>query len=119
MKQTVLVAKAIEKGDKIVGFEDVQEVASNRAFGFNRQGYVTVQPEDMEMALAAKSEVDAEAAERAEEKAKQRSKVAKKAAGKKKAPGKKKAASKKTAAKKPARKKAAAKKRASKKKTSK
>lgn len=49
MKQTVQVGKPITKKGKIVGFEDVQTIASNKAFGYNRHGYKTLQPDDLKL----------------------------------------------------------------------
>ena len=48
MKHTVMVGKPIKKGDKIVGYKDVTEIASNQAFGYNRNGFVTLQPADLD-----------------------------------------------------------------------
>ena len=44
MKHTIMVGKPITKGDKIVGYKDVQEVPSNEGFRYNRNGFKTLDP---------------------------------------------------------------------------
>ncbi len=113
MKHTVVVAKAIKKGDKITAFEDVQEVASNRAFGFNRRGYVTVQPDQMDLAtkaLEAQAKAEAKRADKVKDATNAHAAgpvpTGKKAVAKK-SPANKKAATKKPTGNKAAKKKAA------------
>ena len=46
MKQHVKVGLPIRKNGKLVEYEDVQTIPSNRAFNYNRRGYVTIQSDD-------------------------------------------------------------------------
>ena len=45
MKHTIMVGKPITKGDKVVGYKDVREVPANEGFRYNRNGFVTLQPD--------------------------------------------------------------------------
>lgn len=58
MNKTVQVGIPITKNDKIIGFEDVQTIASNKAFGYNRSGYKTLQPDDLELVKKTAEEDD-------------------------------------------------------------
>ncbi len=102
MKHTVQVGKPIKKGDKIVGYKDIETIPSNQAFNYNRRGYKTLQPGDLE-AVGQGDESDQSAKEQVKAPEKKASKkTAKKKASKKTA---KKKASKKTAKKKASKKK--------------
>ncbi len=47
MKHTIMVGKPIKKGDKVVGYKDVREVPANEGFRYNRNGFATLQPDDI------------------------------------------------------------------------
>lgn len=47
MKHTIMVGKPIKKGDKVVGYKDVREVPANEGFRYNRNGFTTLQPDEI------------------------------------------------------------------------
>ena len=84
MKHTVQVGKPITKNDKIVGYEEIETIPSNQAFNYNRRGFATLQPGDLE-AVGQGDKSDEPEKEPAKEPAKAAAKKTAKKAGRKKA----------------------------------